>query len=376
MKKASISLLSLLAVVCFAFSSVISVQAQNSRFVISAKAGGVNYVSGDVLVQQKDASGWQSLKVQDTLEAGDLVRTGMGARAEVLLNPGSYVRVAENSEFSFADTAIDTPRLNLNKGTAIIEATGLEDAKLDIEIVTPQTKVAIIKKGIYRVSILPGTNATEVSVRKGQALVGNDMLATVKGGKKIVAGGGNTQVAKLMKSDRDDFDLWSEQRAKMLAEANSKLTTSQINSAFSGSNPFGFNTFSLFDSPSLALFNAPFGQFYVLPGGWFFNSFYGCYTFLPFYSWYSSPYGYNYGGFLYVVPGSRGSNQGGHLAFSPGTGTNRHASSVARIPGADGTASRSNSIPMRRSSGPSTSAPPMRTSTGSTMSGGGGRRHF
>ena len=373
MKKASISLLSLLAVVCLAFCSVISVQAQNSRFVISAKAGGVNYVSGEVLVQQKDASRWQPLKVQDNLEAGDLVRTGMGARAEVLLNPGSYVRVAENSEFSFADTAIDTPRINLNKGSAIIEATGLEDAKLDIEIVTPQTKVAIIKKGIYRVSVLPGTNATEVAVRKGEALVGNDALATIKGGKKIVASGGNTQVAKLMKSDRDDFDLWSEQRAKMLTEANNKLTTSQINSAFSGFNASGFNSFSLFDSPSLALFNSPYGLFSVLPGGWIFNPFYSCYTFLPFYSWYSSPYGYNYGGFLYIVPGSRGNNQGGHLAFSPGTGTNRHASSVARIPGADGTASRSNSIPMRRSSGPSI---PMRTSSGSTMSGGGGRRHF
>src|SRR5713226_9232782 len=62
--------------------------AQNrEKYVISAKAGAVKS---------------QLLTAQEDLTAGDLVTTGAASDVEVLLNPGSYLRVAENSTFELA----------------------------------------------------------------------------------------------------------------------------------------------------------------------------------------------------------------------------------------------------------------------------------
>jgi hypothetical protein len=72
-------------------------QAQNrEKFGISAKAGGVNSVTGRVMVARVGQAP-QLLSSQDDLASGDVVTTGANSQAEVLLNPGSYLRVAENT---------------------------------------------------------------------------------------------------------------------------------------------------------------------------------------------------------------------------------------------------------------------------------------
>src|SRR5437867_1641482 len=100
--------------------------AQNrEKFVISARAGGVNSVIGRVMVTRIGQEA-RLLTAQDDLSAGDLVTTGVGSRAEVLLNPGSYFRVAENSEFNLADNSLENLQVRLIKGSAIVEAMGAD----------------------------------------------------------------------------------------------------------------------------------------------------------------------------------------------------------------------------------------------------------
>ena len=73
-------------------------QTQNrEKFVISAKAGGINAVTGQASVSSRGEADWQ-LMVTDDLDAGDKVRTDYDGRVEILLNPGSYLRVGGNSE--------------------------------------------------------------------------------------------------------------------------------------------------------------------------------------------------------------------------------------------------------------------------------------
>src|SRR2546428_13878623 len=73
--------------------------AQNrEKFVISAKAGGVNAISGRTEVRSKHGGGWQLLSITDNLKTGDVVKTGADGRLEMLLNPGSYLRVGGKSE--------------------------------------------------------------------------------------------------------------------------------------------------------------------------------------------------------------------------------------------------------------------------------------
>src|SRR5206468_2229200 len=64
---------------CLVFAVTATVQAQNrEKYVISAKAGGINLVSGDVTVRHEGAKTRQALTAKDDLESGDVVLTGQG----------------------------------------------------------------------------------------------------------------------------------------------------------------------------------------------------------------------------------------------------------------------------------------------------------
>lgn len=260
--------------------------AQNrEKFVISAKAGGVNSVVGQVWVT-RSGHPKQLLTAQDNLVAGDLVTTGTGSRVEVLLNPGSYLRVGENSEFQFADTSLDKLRVQLNKGSAIVEAMGLENTELHISIVTKSARLLIARRGVYRINAT--SDSAELLVRKGRVQINDDARNVIKSGNQVSFRNGSFLTSKLGKS-QDQFDEWSKERANTLARANEKLSARGLNTylssfsyfdwAFSAANPYGLWTFS------------PFSR---------------CFTFLPFYYGWSSPYGHYYGlyyGFYDYWPG-------------------------------------------------------------------------
>jgi hypothetical protein len=261
-------------------------QAQNrEKFVISAKAGGVNSVSGKVTFRRESATGWQLLTAKDDLNSGDVVRTGTDGLVEVLLNPGTYLRLPENSEFEMTDASLDDLNVRLFKGSAIVEAAGIDGGELLIRVDTPQTKVDIVRKGVYRINIMP-SGQTEVVVRNGRALVGDEALK-VKGGKKVLVGGGAPlEIAKYDKKDQDQFDLWSKERAQTLARANEKLSERALNGFFSSySNGDWANLFDISQS-----------------GIWLFNSRMHCYTFLPFSQGWGSPYGHSYMTSIYYYP--------------------------------------------------------------------------
>jgi len=90
------------------------------KFVISAKAGGVNAVTGRASMLPRGNGEWQQLTIKEDLEPGDLVKTGVDGRVEMLLNPGSYLRVGENSEFELSDNSLENLELRLIKGPAIV----------------------------------------------------------------------------------------------------------------------------------------------------------------------------------------------------------------------------------------------------------------
>src|SRR5204863_2853830 len=112
------------------------------KFVISAKAGGVNAVTGRASMRSHGNTEWQQLTIKEDLETGDVVRTGLDGRVEMLLNPGSYMRLGENSEFELADNSLENLEVHLIRGTAIMEVTGADDDDLFIGITTPHTRLS------------------------------------------------------------------------------------------------------------------------------------------------------------------------------------------------------------------------------------------
>jgi hypothetical protein len=290
--------------------------AQNrEKFVISAKAGGINAITGEASVHARGETDWQQLVITDDLEAGDRVRTAYDGRVEILLNPGSYLRLGGDSEVELSNNSLENLEVRLLRGTAIVEATGADDLDLNINISTPHTKLAIVRQGLYRLNVVP-ENATELIVRKGRVIL-SDSHTKVKGGNKVVFNATNVSVAKLTKeekkaTDSKEVDIWSKDRAKMLAKANSRINDrmlSSVNSFFNDWDPFSRRL-----------------------GVWFFNSQSRCYTFLPFYYGFGSPYGSSYSTSLYFpgyypprtntnnYPTQTGSNGGGGSHTYPSSG--------------------------------------------------------
>ena len=295
-----LSIASALVILC---CSVISLAQNREKFVISAKAGGINAVTGDARVHAKGDSDWQQLEITDDLNAGDRVRTAYDGRVEILLNPGSYLRVGGNSEVELANNSLENIELRLLRGTAIVEATGADGLELNINISTPHTKLAIVRHGLYRLSVIPG-DATELIVRKGRVILSDASQTKVKGGNKVIFSSTNTTVAKLTKEEKkhqEDIDDWSKERAETLAKANHRITNRMLNAAFSASA-----------DPSR--WGGAFGL-------WLYSPILGCYTFIPWnYGW-RSPYGGYYFNPGYIAGYTNPANGGYNPPTGGGAGT-------------------------------------------------------
>lgn len=279
MRKASQFLYLATAVVALLLVSTVTGNSQSrEKFVISAKAGGINAVSGRALVHGRGTSEWQQLTIKEDLDAGDVVKTGVDGRVEMLLNPGSYLRVGENSEFELADNSLDSLEVKLLRGTAIVEVAGAEDTELLINISTPDARLAIVRRGLYRVNVIP-EDGTELIVRKGRVLL-EDSHTKVKGGNKVTfAKGRSVLVAKLLKQEKknfDNLDTWSKERGDFVAKANRRIRGRDLSLMMASYNHNWFNGFG-----------RPHGL-------WYFNPTASCYTFVPFYLGWGSPYGSSY----------------------------------------------------------------------------------
>jgi hypothetical protein len=321
-RKASLRTLLLLAFVCAGAAGVAGADTRDAR-VISARAGGVNFVSGDVKVRRAASADWVALSVGDELKGGDTVRTGSAGRVEVLLNPGSYFRAGWDTEFTLTSADLEDLRVELARGGAVVEATGYGDMKIFLQVMMPGAVVKIERSGVYRLNA-PAGGPSEVAVAKGRAVVGG---TTVKGGKVARVLGAGVEVVKLDKKSRDELDQWSRDRGKELAKANEKLSHRALRSAFRSRS-----------------FDAGFGGWGSSNGFWFFNSNLRCYTFLPYgYGW-RSPYGYGYNTGVwptpsgdvrpaYNPPGGAGSNPGGGTwGGGPGPGGSGGGGGVGSTP--------------------------------------------
>lgn len=278
MKTKILSCLSAMAI-CLMFANLAFAQnddrvasAAGDLYVISAKAGGVNYVEGKVTVARANSKSGYLLK-GDRLEVGDKVSTGANGKAEILLNPGSFVRLGENTVFEFASTSLDDVQVKFIRGSAMLEV--YADNEFKVAINTPKANFYAIKSGVYRVDVL-ANGGGKISVWKGKAQIGQDEEATVKSGRAAVVNGNRVTIEKFDRGDKDALEDWSKDRAKHLAKINSRLQRDDIRNSL------------------LSSFDRRGWGFYDSFGLWVFDRFSGYYCFVPFgYGW-SSPYGYWY----------------------------------------------------------------------------------
>jgi hypothetical protein len=299
-----------------------------SEHFIAARAGMLNYLEGSPSVFKGTATKEELLVENGQVHPGDRLRTGEHGRVELLLNPGSYLRLGYGSELGILETKFEDMHFELLAGSAIVESAALNRKVHTLRARTPAGEVMFEKAGLYRLEVTP--TAVYVAVRQGRAkwIREGVEIAALKSGKRFLlevpAPGAVMQFAKLDKKGGDELDRWSRRRAEYLVAANSRL------------------------APWMATSLSDRYQ-YSQRGGWMFNSLFGCYTFVPFDATFGSPYGYRYGLFLPVRFSRSAQDYGWTSAGSPG---------YSRYPGAMTTSDQ------RSAAASAPSAPAARVETG------------
>ncbi len=180
--------------------------------VISAQSGLIHFTEGQVFVQNKAIRGERG--VFPLVAENQTLRTNDG-KAEVLLNPGVFLRVGGNSSFRMVSTRLTASKVELISGEVVIEA--METNKNStVTLTSGDVTVTITKRGVYRLS----TDPPALRVFEGQAVVqtGSRQIRVGKG--RLLAFGEPWVARKFNVKDTDDLDTWSWYRAAIIARAN------------------------------------------------------------------------------------------------------------------------------------------------------------
>jgi len=252
------------------------------KYTISAKAGGVNFIEGDVTVARKGGRS-EILLRRDQLHVGDRVLTGANGKAEILLNPGSYIRVGPNSSFQFLTTSLDDLKISVETGTAMFEVFAANEFK--VVVGTPAGSVALIETGVYRVDVSQNGLAT-IAVLDGKAQLADTKLTVIKKGWSGTIGSTTAAVTKFDRDKRGELVDWSKARSKDLAKLTSSLQEHDVRDSLISS--FHMGRWSMFDSFGLWVFSPRLMSHFFLPFGYGWRSPYGFGLGSGFY-WYNLP---------------------------------------------------------------------------------------
>jgi hypothetical protein len=330
----------LLAVCAILALGSVSLLAQH---VISARSGLVDLVDGaaflgDKKVEAKNGS-FPEVKENAVLKTTD-------GRVEVLLNPGVFLRMGENSSMRMLSNRLVDSRIELLTGSAVIEAAEV-GKDTSATVVCKGASVFLKKAGIYRFDFEPA----RLRVFAGEALVEMEgRTIQVNGGKTLAFEGEDALVVvKFNKDLTDALDRWSRRRGEAVAMANV--------SAAKGLRDRGYSLYS---------------------SVWRWNPYFGMYTFIPASGILMSPYGYRYwspvtvGRIWYTPPSMY--NSGWSAASTGGyQGMGATSSGYSGTAASVNSGTYSSAPAAASSSGSASTASAGSSSVGHGSAGGGGR---
>jgi hypothetical protein len=315
--------------------------------VVSARAGLVNYTEGTVTLRDEPVR----LTTKQTyveMKDNDVLRTARG-RAEVLLSPGVVMRLAEESAVRLVSGSLTDTRVAVLQGDVVIEASELfEGSRVRVALADREADLA--KVGLYRFTSDPA----EIRVYDGRIEVpsGNADKPTIARKGSVVSMSNGLIARKFDTDEGDTFYRWASRRSGYIAMANISAANTLRDGAYSSS----------FYSSGIR-------------SGWFYNPYFGMFTYIPFLNTMYSPFGYRYytPRTVYAVfappppvgGGGAGPSMGG-FDRTPSYNANYGYNTVGARTG--GGMSSSGSM----GAGPAPSAPAAAASDGGDRSGGGG----
>jgi len=338
------------AVVLLAMSAAVC----SAQSITAARSGTLHYSEGDVSIDgtpyAAKVSKFPEIKEQSVLS------TGKG-RAEVLLTPGVFLRIGEDSSIRMLDTRLTSTRLDVLSGMVTLES---DDPQMSIKdspvtLLYKDYEIRMRTHGLIEITSDP----SQMKVFKGEAEVATaDNRVVVKDGRLLPFSAGLT-TEKFDGKTGDDLYLWTRDRSGDLSAAN-------MSSARSLSSGSGYGTGNGLGSGAWN-------------GGWYFNSFFDMYTYVPGAGTMWNPFGYGffspatiYGYYAptnYWYGGARGAVVGQPLPTMSGP-TTKLAAPLSSLRAGNGASSSSLSSPMRGVSAP---APAMAGAASSPAMSGASR---
>jgi hypothetical protein len=184
--------------------------------------------------------------------------TGQDGYAEVLLTPGSFLRIGENSSVVLDGVQLESVSLHLVEGPAVIEVIEI-DKKYPIKVTTGKLTMNVVAPGIYRfengvATVIDGKlqTPTKLAYEKGWQVFFQD----------------NYRARKVGQVRLTSLDVFSQSRSQTIATANFNLASS-INPSYGPYDPYwlfapniGFYTYI-----PLRNFHSPYGYLYYGVGG-------------------------------------------------------------------------------------------------------------
>jgi FecR protein len=277
----------------------------------TALPGTLNYIEGQANVGDQSLNSKSIGSVE--LQPGQSLTTGNG-KAEILLTPGVFVRVGDNSTVKMISSNLTHTEADLVKGQATVEVAEIHQYN-QLRIGLDGTTTQLAKDGFYAFD----AEHDQVRVLKGEAYVqDNDQNVKVKGGHELdVNSTGRLKTTKFDKNAYEASDLYqfSYLRSEYLAEANVDMARQY----YAGGNGWygpGWYWDPWFWSytwlPGDGIFYSPFGWGFYSP--WYVG-------YAPYYGHYGFRGGYGYYGRYYanraVHPPVGRVNQGRGFAAMP-----------------------------------------------------------
>ena len=259
--------------------------------------GTVNYVEGSVSVDGQPVTSQQVGNV--TLQAGQELSTDQG-KAEVLLTPGIFLRVGDNSTVKIISPDLANTQVEVEKGRAGIEVDDLQKEN-NVQVVDAGVTTRLQKTGYYEFD----ANSPQVMVFKGKADVelANGKTKEIKEDHEAVLQPNLSSVKSshiAENSSQDDLYNWSRLRSHYLAEANNQIAGEYAGSAYVPGwywNPYGYGYTFIGGGPFMSPFGwgfYPLGWGYGWGGGWYGG--WGGYYGHPYYGGHGRRFGDTHGG--------------------------------------------------------------------------------
>lgn len=265
--------------------------------VISAHSGMIHYVEGKVLLEGQPVDP----KFGDFPEVkNDQVLETTEGRAEVLLTPGVFLRLAENSSFKMLSNRLSDTAFEVLSGSAMVEV----DELMKDNAITVRYKdatIALSKQGLYRVD----TDSERLRVYDGEGDVtyGIKTVQVHKG--KQVELSETLLTSTFDTKDTDAFYRWVSRRSEYIAAANVSSARAAGNAPLNTSVPCAGQASTSANPSSLATagsqsycnpYGSPYGYGtyggYSPYGMWAWNPYFGMFTYLPGMGYGYSPFGW------------------------------------------------------------------------------------